>query len=205
MRWNGSRYADGDSGAITKADNVVIMKVRNHPDGNRDVRGRHRCSPTQWAPCGDDLPGREEIEGRWQRTKASASFTSRQIRRADRSQAGSDLPSLADRRTLWRRQGHPEPGHARRTNTWPGRIKSAILAAESTSSSASRVRVGLGAGKSELLELGDIQPDLVSSFAEKRRELVGWCKNPIQRASRTPPIAWSSAATRMARILSMRS
>jgi len=39
VRWNGSRYADGDSGAITKADNVVIMKVRNHPDGNRDVRG----------------------------------------------------------------------------------------------------------------------------------------------------------------------
>jgi len=39
VRWNGSRYADGDSDAITKADNVVIMKVRNHPDGNRDVRG----------------------------------------------------------------------------------------------------------------------------------------------------------------------
>jgi hypothetical protein len=39
VRWNGSRYADGDSRAITKADNVVIMKVRNHPDGNRDVRG----------------------------------------------------------------------------------------------------------------------------------------------------------------------
>ena len=33
------KYADGDNGAITKTDNVVIMKVRNHPDGNRDVLG----------------------------------------------------------------------------------------------------------------------------------------------------------------------
>ena len=47
VRWNGSRYADGDSRAITKADNVVIMKVRNHPDGNRDVRGTPRYSPTR--------------------------------------------------------------------------------------------------------------------------------------------------------------
>ena len=29
----------GDSGAITKTDNVVIMKVHTHPDGNRDALG----------------------------------------------------------------------------------------------------------------------------------------------------------------------
>lgn len=73
VRWNGSRYADGDSGAITKADNVVIMKVRNHPDGNRDVRGAQSVQ--------SDTVGKGEvtiyrdgrkIEGRWKRTKASA-------------------------------------------------------------------------------------------------------------------------------------
>jgi hypothetical protein len=39
VRWRGERYADGDSGAITRADNVVVMKVRNRADGNRDVLG----------------------------------------------------------------------------------------------------------------------------------------------------------------------
>jgi len=39
VRWRGERYADGDSGAIARADNVVIMNVRNRPDGNRDVLG----------------------------------------------------------------------------------------------------------------------------------------------------------------------
>ena len=39
VRWRGERYADGDSGAIARADNVVIMKVRNRADGNRDVLG----------------------------------------------------------------------------------------------------------------------------------------------------------------------
>ncbi|HSU34251.1 MAG TPA: DUF3048 domain-containing protein [Propionibacteriaceae bacterium] len=39
VRWRGERYADGDSGAVTRADNVVIMKVRNRADGNRDVMG----------------------------------------------------------------------------------------------------------------------------------------------------------------------
>lgn len=39
VRWRGERYVDGDSGAITRADNVVVMKVRNRADGNRDVLG----------------------------------------------------------------------------------------------------------------------------------------------------------------------
>ena len=75
VRWNGSRYADGDNRAITKADNVVIMRVRNHPDGNRDVRGAPSVQ--------SDTVGKGEvtiyrdgkkIEGRWKRTKASASL-----------------------------------------------------------------------------------------------------------------------------------
>lgn len=39
VRWNGRQYADGDSARLVKADNVVIMQVRNRPDGNRDVNG----------------------------------------------------------------------------------------------------------------------------------------------------------------------
>ena len=39
VRWRGQRYSDGDTGKVTKADNVVIMKVQNRPDGNRDVAG----------------------------------------------------------------------------------------------------------------------------------------------------------------------
>jgi hypothetical protein len=39
VRWNERQYADGDSGRLVRADNVVIMQVRNRPDGNRDVNG----------------------------------------------------------------------------------------------------------------------------------------------------------------------
>jgi hypothetical protein len=73
VRWNGSRYADGDSGAITKADNVVIMKVRNHPDGNRDTRGAQSVqSDTVGKGAVTIYRDGRQIEGRWKRTKASA-------------------------------------------------------------------------------------------------------------------------------------
>lgn len=39
VTWRGARYTDGDSGAVTRAENVVVMRVHNVPDGNRDVRG----------------------------------------------------------------------------------------------------------------------------------------------------------------------
>jgi len=73
VRWNGLKYADGDNGAITKTDNVVIMKVHNHPDGNRDVLGAPSVQ--------SDTVGRgtviiyrdgKKIVGQWKRTKASA-------------------------------------------------------------------------------------------------------------------------------------
>ena len=73
VRWNGSRYADGDSGAISKADNVVIMKVRNHPDGNRDVQGVPSVkSDTVGTGAVTIYRDGRKIEGRWDRTKAAA-------------------------------------------------------------------------------------------------------------------------------------
>ena len=69
--WNGSRYAD--SGMITKADNVVIMKVRNHPDGNRDVQGAPSVqSDTVGTGAVTVYRDGKKIEGRWERTKAAA-------------------------------------------------------------------------------------------------------------------------------------
>jgi hypothetical protein len=73
VRWNGSRYVDGDSRAITKADNVVIMKVRNHPDGNRDVRGAPSVqSDTVGKGAVTIYRDGKKIDGRWRRTKVSA-------------------------------------------------------------------------------------------------------------------------------------
>jgi hypothetical protein len=72
VRWNGSRYADGDSGAVTKADNVVIMKVHNHPDGNRDVRGAQSVqSDTVGKGAATIYRDGRKIEGRWKRAKVS--------------------------------------------------------------------------------------------------------------------------------------
>jgi hypothetical protein len=73
VRWNGARYADGDSGAITKTDNVVIMEVRNHPDGNRDVRGTPSVqSDTVGTGAVTIYRDGRRIDGRWERAKASA-------------------------------------------------------------------------------------------------------------------------------------
>ena len=73
VRWNGSRYADGDTGAITKTDNVVIMKVHNHPDGNRDVSGAPSVqSDTVGKGAVTIYRDGKKITGHWKRTKASA-------------------------------------------------------------------------------------------------------------------------------------
>ena len=39
VRWNGKTYADGSSGKVAATDNVVVMSVKNKPDGNADVNG----------------------------------------------------------------------------------------------------------------------------------------------------------------------
>jgi hypothetical protein len=73
VRWNGSRYADGDT--ITKTDNVVIMNVRNHPDGNRDVLGAPSVqSDTVGKGAVTIYRDGRKIAGQWQRTKASGSL-----------------------------------------------------------------------------------------------------------------------------------
>jgi hypothetical protein len=72
VRWNGARYADGDNGAITKTDNVVIMKVHNHPDGNRDVLGAPSVqSDTVGKGKVTIYRDGKKITGQWKRTKAS--------------------------------------------------------------------------------------------------------------------------------------
>ena len=73
VRWNGLKYADGDNGAITKTDNVVIMKVHNHPDGNRDVLGAPSVQ-SDTVGKGTVIIYRDgkKIVGQWKRTKAAA-------------------------------------------------------------------------------------------------------------------------------------
>jgi Protein of unknown function (DUF3048) N-terminal domain/Protein of unknown function (DUF3048) C-terminal domain len=72
VRWNGSRYADGDTHALTKADNVVIMKVHNHPDGNRDVLGAPSVqSDTVGKGAVTIYRDGRKMAGQWKRTKAS--------------------------------------------------------------------------------------------------------------------------------------
>lgn len=39
VRWNNQTYADGLTGKKATTDNVVIMSVKNKPDGNADVNG----------------------------------------------------------------------------------------------------------------------------------------------------------------------
>jgi hypothetical protein len=73
VRWNGSRYADGDTKAITKTDNVAIMNVHNHPDGNRDVLGAPSVqSDTVGKGAVTIYRDGKKISGQWKRTKASA-------------------------------------------------------------------------------------------------------------------------------------
>lgn len=73
VTWRGDRYADGDSGAVARADNVVVMRVRNEPDGNRDVRGSASVlSPT--VGRGEMTLYRDgvEVDGTWSRAKPTA-------------------------------------------------------------------------------------------------------------------------------------
>jgi Protein of unknown function (DUF3048) N-terminal domain/Protein of unknown function (DUF3048) C-terminal domain len=73
VRWNGSRYADGDSDTITKADNVVIMKVHNRPDGNSDARGAQSVqSDTVGKGAVTIYRDGRKLEGSWERTRTSA-------------------------------------------------------------------------------------------------------------------------------------
>jgi hypothetical protein len=72
VTWRGQRYVDGDSGALARADNVVIMRVRNVPDGNRDVRGSASVlSKTIGKGSVTVYRDGRKIDGTWARNKAS--------------------------------------------------------------------------------------------------------------------------------------
>jgi hypothetical protein len=73
VRWNGRSYLDGDSGAVTKTDNVVMMRVHNHGDGNRDVNGVPSVK-SDTVGHGTVRIYRDDklVTGTWQRTAVSA-------------------------------------------------------------------------------------------------------------------------------------
>jgi hypothetical protein len=72
IRWQGRTYADGDTGKLARTDNVVIMKVHNHADGNRDVLGAPSVqSDTVGRGPVTIYRDRTMITGNWRRTKAS--------------------------------------------------------------------------------------------------------------------------------------
>ena len=73
VRWNGRTYVDGDSGAVTKTDNVVVMRVHNHGDGNRDVNGVPSVkSDTVGHGTVTIYRNDKLVSGTWRRTSASA-------------------------------------------------------------------------------------------------------------------------------------
>jgi hypothetical protein len=73
VTWRGQRYVDGDDGAVARTDNVVVMRVRNVPDGNRDVLGSASVL-SKTVGRGDVTVYRDgrKIDGTWARSKASA-------------------------------------------------------------------------------------------------------------------------------------
>ncbi len=73
VRWNGRTYADGDSGALARADNVVVMRVRTYPDGNRDVLGAASVqSDTVGTGKVTIYRDGREVSGTWRRATPSS-------------------------------------------------------------------------------------------------------------------------------------
>jgi hypothetical protein len=73
VTWRGARYVDGDNDAVTRADNVVVMRVQNVPDGNRDVLGSVSVL-SRTVGRGKMTLYRDgvTIDGTWSRAKSSA-------------------------------------------------------------------------------------------------------------------------------------
>jgi Protein of unknown function (DUF3048) N-terminal domain/Protein of unknown function (DUF3048) C-terminal domain len=75
VRWNGRTYIDGDNGAVTRTDNVVVMKVHNHGDGNRDVNGVPSVqSDTVGHGSVTVYRDGRKLSGTWRRTSSSAAL-----------------------------------------------------------------------------------------------------------------------------------
>jgi hypothetical protein len=73
VTWRGARYVDGDNDAVTRADNVVVMRVQNVPDGNRDVLGSASVL-SRTVGRGKMTLYRDgvRIDGTWSRAKSAA-------------------------------------------------------------------------------------------------------------------------------------
>ena len=76
VRWNGRTYADGDSRKTLKVDNVVVLDVRNHADGNADVLGS-RSVQSDTVGTGKVTLYRDgrKLTGIWSRKKDSGPMT----------------------------------------------------------------------------------------------------------------------------------
>lgn len=73
VRWNGQTYRDGVDGSVTRTDNVIVLDVHNHADGNRDVLG---SASVQSDTVGKgkmtlDRDG-HRLTGTWERTAVDA-------------------------------------------------------------------------------------------------------------------------------------
>ena len=76
VRWNGKTYADGDDGTIAKTDNVVVMRVHDHPDGNADVLGAPSVqSDTVGSGKVSVYRDGHRVDGTWTRKKTSGPMT----------------------------------------------------------------------------------------------------------------------------------
>jgi Protein of unknown function (DUF3048) N-terminal domain/Protein of unknown function (DUF3048) C-terminal domain len=76
VRWNGKTYADGDNGKVSKADNVVVMRVHDHADGNKDVLGSPSVqSDTKGSGKVSVYRDGRRIDGTWKRTKTAGPMT----------------------------------------------------------------------------------------------------------------------------------
>ncbi|HEY0237473.1 MAG TPA: DUF3048 domain-containing protein [Friedmanniella sp.] len=76
VRWDGKTYADGDNGTVAKVDDVVVMRVHDHADGNKDVLGAPSVqSDTKGSGKVSVYRDGRRIDGTWSRTKTAGPMT----------------------------------------------------------------------------------------------------------------------------------
>lgn len=76
VRWNGKTYVDGDDGTVTKVDNVVVMRVHDHPDGNADVLGAPSVqSDTKGSGQVSVYRDGRRLDGTWRRSETAGPMT----------------------------------------------------------------------------------------------------------------------------------
>jgi hypothetical protein len=86
VEWRGRTYSDGLSGAKATTDNVVVMSVHDHPDGNRDVVGSPSVmSDTVGTGKVTIYRDGKRLSGTWKRTSSSGVLTFTDA-------AGRDIP-----------------------------------------------------------------------------------------------------------------